>query len=197
MEKLRIKYPCIVEGKYDKIKLGSVIEGKIIPTNGFGIFSDKEKRRMFIAFSEKTPLIIATDSDGAGLVIRNHFRSIIPENRLFHVYIPTVKGKEKRKTEYSKAGTLGLEGMEAQVLRELFAPFSEDNGDNDKKAAKKEMTKTDLYLMGLNGTEGSAERRRAILKMLSLPEELSTAAFLDVVNMLYDREYIMELTKSI
>ena len=192
MKKLRIKYPVIVEGKYDKIKLGSVIEGKIIVTNGFGIFSDKEKRQMFIALSRETPLIIATDSDGGGLVIRNFFRSVVPSDRLYHVYIPTLKGKEKRKTEYSKEGTLGLEGMESGVLRELFLPYADESSGRPTG----QITKTDLYLMGLSGGDGSAEKRKALCKRLSLPANLSSTAFLDALNMLYDKEYVEELLKK-
>ena len=192
MEKLKIKYPCIVEGKYDKIKLDSIIDAKIIPTNGFGVFSDKEKSGMFRALAKKTPLIVATDSDGAGLVIRNYMKSIIPNDRLIHVYIPEVKGKEKRKTEYSKAGTLGVEGMDAVLLRELFAPYAEEG------TIKRDLiTKTDLYLLGLSGTEGSAERRKNLCRELSLPTNLSSNAFLEVINMLYDREYVENILKNI
>ena len=192
MEKLRIKYPCIVEGKYDKIKLDSVIEGKIIPTNGFGVFSDKEKREMFRSLAKKTPIIVATDSDGAGLVIRNYMKSIIPKDRLFHVYIPEVKGKEKRKTEYSKAGTLGVEGMDAALLRELFAPYAEE-----VPIKMDALTKTDLYLWGLSGGEGSAEKRKALCRQLSLPTNLSANAFLEVIDLLYDREYVENIIKSL
>ena len=193
MKKIPIKYPCIVEGKYDKIKLDSIIEGKIIPTNGFGIFSDKEKKDMFIALSQKTPLIVATDSDGAGLVIRNYMKSIIPKDRLFHVYIPEVKGKEKRKTQGSKEGTLGVEGMEAQLLRELFLPFADF--DTDKKVTP--MTKTDLFVMGLSGGDGSHEKRKALCKALSLPSNLSSNAFLDALNMLYDKDYIDKIMEKL
>ena len=192
MEKLRIKYPCIVEGKYDKIKLDSVIEGKIIPTNGFGVFSDREKREMFRSLAKKTPLIVATDSDGAGLVIRNYMRSIIPGDRLFHVYIPEVKGKEKRKKEYSKAGTLGVEGMDAALLRELFAPYTEE-----APVKRESVTKTDLFLWGLSGGEGSSEKRKSLCQELSLPTNLSANAFLEIINLLYDREYVENIIKSV
>lgn len=189
MKKIRIKYPCVVEGKYDKIKLDSIIDGKIIPTCGFGIFSDREKKDMFIALSQKTPIIVATDSDGAGLVIRNYMKSIIPANRLFHVYIPEIKGKEKRKTVGSRAGTLGLEGMEADLLRELFLPYATD----EVKDTKSVITKTDLYLMGLSGGDKSGEKRKELCKMLSLPSNISSTAFLDAINMLYDKEYIEKI----
>ena len=193
MNKLRIKYPCVVEGKYDKIKLDSIIEGKIIQTGGFGIFSHKEKKEMLIALSKKTPIIVATDSDGAGLVIRNYMKSIIPGDRLFHVYIPEIKGKEKRKTEGSRAGTLGLEGMDAKLLRELFMPFS----TNEELEKSTEITKTDLYLMGLSGKENSMEKRRALCRLLGLPSNISASAFLDALNMLYDKEYIEKIAEKL
>ncbi|MBE6543547.1 MAG: DUF4093 domain-containing protein [Ruminococcaceae bacterium] len=194
MKKLRIKYPCIVEGKYDKIKLDSILEGRIIDTCGFGIFSDREKKEMFIALSKKTPLIIATDSDGAGLVIRNYMKSIIPPHRLFHVYIPEIKGKEKRKSEPSRAGTLGVEGMDSNLLRDLFLPYADSD---DAPMQKSAITKTDLYLMGLSGTDNSAEKRKELCKLLSLPTNISSAAFLDAVNMLYDKEYIEKIVEKL
>lgn len=193
MKKLILKYPCIVEGKYDKIKLDSIIEGKIIPTCGFGIFSDREKKDMFIALSQKTPIIVATDSDGAGLIIRNYMKSIIPGDRLFHVYIPEVKGKEKRKSVGSKAGTLGLEGMDANLLRELFMPFSTD----EVLEKSSEITKTDLYFMGLSGTSNSMEKRKALCSILKLPTNISASAFLDALNMLYDKEYIEKIAEKL
>lgn len=195
MEKLRIKYPCIVEGKYDKIKLDSILEGKIIATGGFGIFSDKEKREMLISLSRVTPIIVATDSDGAGLVIRNHIRSVVPKDRLYHVYIPEIKGKEKRKTVASKEGTLGLEGMDAELIRSLFAPYAVDGEGDALKGGG--ITSSDLYFMGLSGAEGSSQRRKDLCRELSLPTNLSTKAFLDVINMLYDRESIEKILEKI
>ena len=193
MEKLKIKYPCIVEGKYDKIKHESVIEGRIIQTAGFGVFSDREKTAMLRALAEKTPLIVATDSDGGGLVIRNYMKSIIPKERLFHVYIPEIKGKEKRKTEHSKAGILGLEGMSAALLRELFAPYAQ----NEEPKKEDHITKSDFYLWGLSGGDGSAERRKKLCKELALPTNLSANAMLDIIDMLYDREFVENIVKNI
>jgi ribonuclease M5 len=194
MDKKRIKYPCIVEGKYDKIKLDSIIEGKIIVADGFGVFRDKEKRQMLIALSKITPIIVATDSDGAGLVIRNHLKSIIPKDRLYHVFIPEIKGKEKRKTAPSKEGTLGLEGMDAALIRELFKPYYEDGEQSAEK--KDEIKSADLYFMGLSGSQGAVAKRAELSKALGLPTKLSTKAFLDAINMLYDRESIEKILEK-
>lgn len=183
-----------MEGKYDKIKLDSIIEGKIIVADGFGVFRDKEKRQMLIALSKITPIIVATDSDGAGLVIRNHLKSIIPKDRLYHVFIPEIKGKEKRKTAPSKEGTLGLEGMDAALIRELFKPYYEDGEQSAEK--KDEIKSADLYFMGLSGSQGAVAKRAELSKTLGLPTKLSTKAFLDAINMLYDRESIEKILEK-
>ncbi len=187
-QKISLKYPVIVEGKYDKIKLSSIFDARIITTDGFGIFSNEEKKKMFISLSEVTPLIIASDSDGAGLVIRNYFKGIIRQERLYHVYIPDVKGKEKRKKEGSKAGTLGLEGMTRDCLIRLFEPYFQDSGDFSVVANA--LTKGDFYEMGLSGGQCSKDKRRYLCQRLSLPENISASALLDIVNMLYDRKTV-------
>ena len=120
MERLKIPYPVIVEGKYDKLRLESVIEAHIIPTDGFGIFKKEEKASMFRALAKKTPLILLTDSDGAGKLIRSHLTSVLPKERLIQLYVPRISGKEKRKNEPSAEGILGVEGMERELLFELF-----------------------------------------------------------------------------
>lgn len=187
-EKIRLKYPVIVEGKYDKIKLSSVFDARIITTDGFGIFSNEEKKRMFISLSKVTPLIIASDSDGAGLVIRNYFKSIIPHDRLYHVYIPDIIGKEKRKKEGSKAGTLGLEGMTRECLVGIFEPYF--STCDSLSVASDSLKKGDFYEMGLSGGHCSAQKRKYLCKKLSLPENISSTALLDVVNILYGRETV-------
>jgi ribonuclease M5 len=174
-----------VEGKYDKIKLDSIIEGKIIVADGFGVFRDKEKRQMLIALSKITPIIVATDSDGAGLVIRNHLKSIIPKDRLYHVFIPEIKGKEKRKTEASKQGLLGVEGMENEILYAILEPYSVDA---DVPVSKGGITRADLYENGLMGGEGSAEKRKRLCMKCALPQNISTSALLEALNLLYTLE---------
>lgn len=193
MEKLKIPYPIIVEGKYDKIKLDSILDAKVIVTNGFGVFSDKEKKQLFLTLAQKTKIIVATDSDGGGLVIRNYFKSLIPKNRLLHVYIPEVKGKEKRKTAPSKQGLMGVEGMDAELIRSLFVPYSKE----DSFESSKEVTKADLFSLGLTGKDGSCEKRKELCRKLSLPSNLTAPAMLDAVNLLFTRDEFMKLAEKL
>jgi len=183
MEKLIIPYPVIVEGKYDKIKLDSILDARIIVTDGFGVFSDSEKKNLFRRLAEKEKLIVVTDSDGAGLVIRNFFNSVIPKDRLIHIYIPQVAGKEKRKTVPSAEGFLGVEGSDADILRKLFQPFS--SGAGSSLIRTRPITKADLYSHGLCGAKDSSEARLSLMRKLDLPSNLSSNAFLDAVNLLY------------
>lgn len=155
-EKLKIDLPIAVEGKYDKIKLASIIDANIITTGGFGIFSSDEKKLLIRRIAEPRGIIVLTDSDGAGLVIRNYFRSILPPDKLIHLYIPQISGREKRKRQPSKAGILGVEGIDAGMLRRLLEPFAV-GGDRDVDEAsantdilnadfsRREVTKTDFY----------------------------------------------------
>ena len=194
MDKLKIPFPIAVEGKYDKIKLDSILDAKIIVTNGFGVFSDKEKKQLFLSLAKKTKIIVATDSDGGGLVIRNYFKSLLPKDRVIHVYIPEVKGKEKRKTAPSKQGLMGVEGMEADVIRRLFEPYSCGEGDVLKR---KEITKADLFSLGLSGCESSGEKRRKVCVYMNLPTNLTAPAMLDAVNLLFDRDEFMEVAEKV
>ncbi len=178
-----IRYPIIVEGKYDKIKLDSLFCARVIPCDGFGIFKKKELLSLLRQLCERTPLIVLTDSDGAGLVIRNYLNSSLPKERLIHLYTPCVQGKERRKDAPSKQGLLGVEGMEAQLLRELLAPYLE--GAN--AVMHNELTKTDFYELGLSGKADSAARREALCARLSLPP-LSANALLCALNLLYTKE---------
>lgn len=189
-EKLKIDMPVIVEGKYDKIKLNSILDARIIPTKGFGVFSSPEMRNFLIKLSEKTKIIVLTDSDGAGRVIRNHLKSFLNSDRLINLYIPDVIGKEKRKKSPSKAGTLGVEGMKAELLRELFLPYI---SGSELPKPKGEITKSHLYEDGLLGGSDSKAKRYEIAKKLSLPQELSSNAFLDALNMMCSYEEYKEL----
>lgn len=193
MEKLKISYPIVVEGKYDKIKLDSIIDGKIIVTNGFGVFSDKEKKQLFLSLAKKTKIIVATDSDGGGLVIRNYFKSLLPKDRVIHIYIPDVKGKEKRKTAPSKQGLMGVEGMDADLLRSLFLPYCQAEREADDQ---QEIMKSDFVFLGLSGAENSSVKRRELCKHLQLPSNLTAPAMLDAVNLLFDREEFMKLAEK-
>ncbi len=192
-DKLKLDRPVVVEGKYDKIKLSSIIDSQIISTDGFGIFKEKEKAAMLRAIAEKRGLIVLTDSDGGGLVIRNYLRSIIPPDRLTHLYIPEIEGKEKRKAAPSKEGLLGVEGMNIDLLRSLFEPFlAEKVQINARK-----VTKTDLFCDGLLGSEGSAEKRKKLCVKCSLPDNISSKAFLEAINLLYDYDRYKEIINEI
>ncbi len=184
-EKIKISKLIIVEGKYDKIKLSSLLDADIVTTDGFGIFKDLEKREWIRRCIMQKGAIVLTDSDDAGLLIRNHIRNIVGASGLEHVihlYTPSVVGKERRKKRSSKQGLLGVEGIEAEILRELFLPFSESALIFEPS---RKITKTDFFEDGLCGAEGSADKRRALIRYFSLPENLTANALLEALNMLY------------
>ncbi len=180
-EKIKIDIPIVVEGKYDKIKVSSVVDGQIIVTDGFGVFASEEKAALVRRLAEPRGIIILTDSDGAGLVIRNYFNKILPKNKLYHLYIPQIEGKERRKKSPSKEGMLGVEGMEINLLRELFEPFASEGGI---RTPDREITKNDFYRDGLSGGEASAAKRIRLCKYLSLPGNMSANALLAAINLL-------------
>ena len=191
---IHIKEAVIVEGKYDKIKLSSIADANIITTDGFGVFASAEKSLLIRRLAEPYGIIVLTDSDGAGLVIRNYFNSILPKEKLIHLYIPQVAGKEKRKKSPSKAGMLGVEGIESDTLREILKPFSSGGIDVSKG---REVTKADFYEDGLSGTESSSERRRMLCRQLSLPENMSANALLSAINLLYDYDKYKEFLQNV
>lgn len=184
-KKLKTDKVIIVEGKYDKIALSSVIDARIIVLDGFGIFKDKEKADLLRKIAEKDQIIVLTDSDGGGLVIRNYIRSIIPKDRIINLYIPEIIGKEKRKENFSKAGFLGVEGMEKQVLTDILKPFATDEITSAEGDSKKAITRMDLYDDGLLGGEGSSEKRKELCRRLSLPQNISQSSLLEAINLLY------------
>lgn len=172
----------IVEGKYDKIRLSSVIDGLIVTTEGFGVFSDKEKQRFIKKLAEERGLLILTDSDAAGFRIRNFLKNIVPEEQILHAYIPDIYGKEKRKDAPSKEGKLGVEGIDAATLEESLQRCGAFESCPPDRTGR-EITTADLYEAGLSGKEGSAERRRALLVSLGLPARLTGKSFLQTLNM--------------
>lgn len=180
--RLDIPYPVLVEGKYDKIKLSSVINARILTTDGFAVFNSKEKRALLSELAKKTRIIVVTDSDSGGRVIRNHIKGILPPDRIINLYIPSVKGKERRKTAPSKEGLLGVEGMDADILREVFLPFASENAPNNEP-----ISRTRLYELGLLGGENSSALRRAVCRELKIPEDMSSGAFLDALNLLLSK----------
>ncbi len=180
MEKLMIRKVILVEGKYDKIKLNSIIDGMIITTDGFGIFKEKEKSALLRRLAAERGILVVTDSDGAGLVIRNYINSILPQSQITHLYIPKIIGKEPRKAFPSKEGTLGVEGMDVSFLRSLFEPFAE----GQPAPVYPPVTKWDFYADGLTGVQGSADRRNALAVAIGLPDGLSSNALLEAINLL-------------
>lgn len=183
MERLKIPYPVIVEGSYDKLRLQNVIEGQILTTDGFGVFNKTEKTRLFRTLAERTPLIVLTDSDGAGKLIRSHLCSILPPSRVIHLYVPRIAGKEKRKKAPSAEGVLGVEGMENDLLYRLFLPYADPDAVL-RRMTEHPITKTDLYLDGLTGGEGSAARRDALAERLGLPGGMTPNALLAALSVL-------------
>jgi ribonuclease M5 len=191
MEKLNIPYPVIVEGRYDRARLELVMRGQIILTDGFGVFRDEEKKALLRALAQKTPLIVLTDSDCAGSVIRSHLRGILPAERIIPLYIPPIKGKEKRKATPSAQGLLGVEGMETSLLRELLAPY--EDASRVERAAENPLSKTDLYIDGLTGARDSAARRDALAQRLSLPTGMTPNALLAALRLLCSYEEYLRL----
>ena len=173
----------IVEGKYDKIKLSSIIDAVIIETDGFGIFKDKQKQKLLRMLADKKGLVILTDSDSAGFTIRNFICGFVPKEKIINAYIPDVFGKERRKDAPSKEGKLGVEGVSSSLIKEALEKAgvlcSEDN-----LSEKRVVTKTDFYLDGLTGGSDSKEKRLALLKYLSLPERMTTNALIEIINSL-------------
>ena len=199
MEMLRIREAIVVEGRYDKNTLSQVVDTLILETAGFGIFRDPEKLALLRRAAEKRGLIVLTDSDGAGFVIRNRIRGAVPARYVKHAYIHDMPGKERRKKRAGREGKLGVEGMSPavleQVLRRAGATVLEEEPQG--QAGGPPLTKADLMAAGLAGTPDSAARRLALLQKLELPGHMSTNALLDVLNGCYSREearLILKLT---
>lgn len=181
--KFNVKQPIIVEGKYDKIKLESLIDGLIITTDGFRIYKDQEKLSLIRAFAQNGGVIVLTDSDGAGFQIRNHLKSCVGNGKIINIYIPDIFGKEKRKEKPSKEGKLGVEGIDADVLRKAFL---EAGVLSDSPEREPWLTKAQLLDDGLVGGANSGELRKKLALELSLPERISANALLEVLNRLFD-----------
>ena len=184
-ERLTISQVVVVEGKYDKITLENVIDAFILTTDGFGVFNNQEKTALFRRLAEEKGLIVLSDPDGAGLVIRNYFNSTIPKERLTHLYVPKVLGKERRKVNASKEGVLGVEGMSRELLYELFLPFA----DGQCREKVEEITLYTLYEDGFRGKENSEEKRKALLVAAGLPDNLSAKAAVMAINLLGGRKF--------
>lgn len=191
---IHLEQAVVVEGKYDKNTLSQLVDAPIFTTDGFSIMNDREQLAFLRTVAERRGLIILTDSDGAGFLIRNKLKGALPAGRVFHAYIPDIYGKEKRKAAPGKEGKLGVEGMKPEVLQKALL----DAGValSEKASPKDAITKADLYSLGLSGTDGSDVRRQALKKKLLLPERMSTNSFLDAINILFTREEFYRLVQE-
>lgn len=188
MNMISVKEVIVVEGRYDKNTLSQVFDAVIVETSGFGLFKDGEKLALLRRLAEKRGLVVLTDSDGAGFVIRNYIKGAIDPALVKMAYIPDVPGKERRKSSPSKEGKLGVEGMSAEVLIAALRRAGATLGGETATHRTGGITKATLYELGLSGRPDSAARRRELLKKLDLPEKLGANALLDVLNALYDEE---------
>ena len=195
--KPRIKYPIIVEGKYDKNTLSQIFDCTVLVTGGFGIFNAKEKQALLRRIAEGG-VIVLTDSDGGGKQIRSFLSGILPKDKIHNLYIPKIEGKERRKRTASKAGTLGVEGMERDVLLKVLSPFIlSDEGEVPEKRSERRITKVDLFENKLTGYPNSSDRRAALCRAAELPEDMTPNALLEALNLLFGYEGFLDLVKEL
>lgn len=193
---VRIEEAIVVEGRYDKNTLSQIVDAPIFETAGFGIFKDKKQMALLRRVAEKRGLIVFTDSDGAGFVIRNHIKSAIPRKYLKHAYIPDIPGKERRKSAPGKEGKLGVEGMTPEVilqaLKNAGATFA-----GEAVSPKVGITKQDLMALGLSGGAEAGKTRQALLKKLDLPEHMSANAMVQALSLLYDLQELTQMVEAL
>ena len=189
---IKLDRPVIVEGKYDKITLQNVVDALIITTDGFGIFKNKEKCDLIRQIAKKNGIIIMTDSDSAGAVIRSYIKKIVSDCEIINVYVPELNGKEKRKTKPSKSGLIGVEGMTPEIIENALKKSGVFSARTEER---RKITKADMFAFGLSGGEDSREKRKSFLKGLELPESLSSSAMLDVLNNMLTFEEFIEKAK--
>ena len=192
---VKIKEAILVEGRYDKNTLSQIVEAPILETSGFGIFKDKQQMALLRRIAETRGLIVFTDSDGAGFVIRNHIKSAIPGKYLKHAYIPDIYGKERRKAAPGKEGKLGVEGMTRETILESLRRAGASM-EGEEVPASKQITKQDLMELGLSGTADASAKRLKLLKKLNLPEHMSPNAMLQALNLLYNIEELTTIVES-
>lgn len=183
---IKLKQAVIVEGKYDKIKLKSIIDAPIITTDGFGIFKNREKMALIKSLAQKRGIIIMTDSDSAGFMIRKKICGSVNSGRILNVYIPDIFGKERRKAHSSKEGKLGVEGVPKDVILTALKRAGVTSTESVKSGG--EITKADLFELGLSGRPNSAQKRLALLKSLNLPENMTANSLLEVLNIFFTKE---------
>ena len=193
---IKLDRPVIVEGKYDIIKLSNIIDTLIIKTDGFGIFKDKEKQKLLRRLAGEKGIIVMTDSDSAGFLIRNFISSSVPADKITHVYIPDLYGKEKRKTEASKEGKLGVEGTPEGIIIEALEKAGVTCSESEN-ARRRLITNIDLYEWGLMGKVNSKEKRTKLLKSLALPERMSTSSLIKILNTFVSYDEFLQKVKEL
>lgn len=193
---IKLPFPLIVEGKYDKITLENVVDTLIITTNGFSVFNDTEKCNLIRNVAARCGgIIVMTDSDSAGNMIRAHLKNIVGARaQIINVYVPSIKGKEKRKAKASKEGILGVEGVSRQIIIDALEKSGVISGDPQKSGRK--ITKTDMFLCGLSGSENAANLRKELLGYLDLPQNLSSNATLDILNTYFSYDEFREMIEK-
>lgn len=194
---IKVDMPIIVEGKYDKIKLKSIIDGVILTTDGYGIYKNREKMALIRKYAEKSGIIILTDSDGAGFQIRNHLKSVLPNVRIVNIYIPDILGKERRKAAPSKEGKLGVEGIDKDILIKAFTEAGVISSDSRTEKKEPWLTKAEYMTLGLSGGENSSLLRAGLAKKLNLPERITGKALFEALNELYIKEEIIPIINEI
>ena len=186
MEKIKLNAPVIVEGKYDKITLSSILDADILTLGGFSVFHESERKDLLRRVAEKNGVIVLTDSDGAGKVLRGYLSSILPKEKVTHLYVPRIEGKEKRKKTASKEGTLGVEGMDGHLIFDLLAPFEDEN--TSRRLCENPLSKVDFFIDGLTGAPDSANKRDALALSLGLPRGMTPNALLAALRILLSYE---------
>ena len=194
---VKISEAIVVEGKYDRNTLSQIVDAPIIQTDGFHIMKDKEQLEFLRAVAKKRGLIVFTDADGAGFVIRNYLKGAIPKQHLKHAYIPDIPGKERRKAVPGKEGKLGVEGMTPEIILNALRNAGATIEGESLKESSESITKLDMFQMGLSGNPDSKAKRQQLLKMLQLPEYMSSNALLQALNLLYTKEEIYRLVDTL
>ena len=194
---VKIKEAIVVEGRYDRNTLSQIVDATIFETNGFGIFKNKEQMALLRTVAQKRGLIVLTDSDGAGFVIRNHLKSAIPSAYLKHAYIPDIAGKEKRKAAPGKEGKLGVEGMRPEVILEALRACGATFDDETQDSPRTAITKQNFVELGLSGGTDSSVKRLCVQKKLNLPEHMSANALLQALNLLMTADELRNLVTTL
>lgn len=194
---VKIKEAIVVEGRYDRNTLSQIVDAAIFETNGFGIFKNKEQMALLRTVAQKRGLIVLTDSDGAGFVIRNHLKSAIPGAHLKHAYIPDIAGKEKRKAAPGKEGKLGVEGMRPEVILEALRACGATFDDETQDSPRTAITKQDFVELGLSGGTDSSVKRLCVQKTMNLPEHMSANALLQALNLLMTADELRNLVTTL